>query len=126
MACCLKLFNFQIIYYAKENEWLGEADTTRLLSDHQHEETEDLPSEHVPTSNLPNQIEGGESFDVHFQPESHSTIRVLLLVFALSLHSVFEGFSVGMIQEVYVLLQVRMLLKFQLIQCVEFRFLWRC
>lgn len=44
--------------------------------------------------------------DVHFNPESHSTIRVIILVFALSLHSVFEGFSVGMVEDVKLLLQV--------------------
>ncbi|CEF66820.1 Zinc transporter ZIP1 [Strongyloides ratti] len=38
--------------------------------------------------------------------ESHSSMRAILLVFALSLHAVFEGLSLGMLMEVNVLLQV--------------------
>jgi zinc transporter ZupT len=44
--------------------------------------------------------------DEQFDPERQSTFRVLLLVFALSLHAIFEGLSIGMISTPTVLFQV--------------------
>uniref|UniRef100_A0A1I8C1Z4 Uncharacterized protein n=1 Tax=Meloidogyne hapla TaxID=6305 RepID=A0A1I8C1Z4_MELHA len=38
--------------------------------------------------------------------EDHSIFRILLMVFALSLHAVFEGLSVGMMTDVNLLLQI--------------------
>lgn len=44
--------------------------------------------------------------DDHTDYASHSSMRAILLVFALSMHAVFEGFSLGLISDVSVLLQV--------------------
>ena len=43
---------------------------------------------------------------IHFFPDTHSTVRAILLVFALSLHASFEGLSLGMITVVPQLIQV--------------------
>ena len=42
--------------------------------------------------------------------EDYSIFRILLMVFALSLHAVFEGLSVGMMTDVNLLLQVFILI----------------
>jgi len=42
--------------------------------------------------------------------EDYSIFRILLMVFALPLHAVFEGLSVGMMTDVNLLLQVFILL----------------
>jgi len=95
----------QTIIYANEKQWIsgGMGDRQHLLHQHHHSSTEE------------SQIRQGranegevaeEEEDTHFDPESHSTVRVILLVFALSLHAVFEGLSVGLLTDVAVLLQV--------------------
>uniref|UniRef100_A0A915L7C9 Zinc transporter ZIP1 n=1 Tax=Romanomermis culicivorax TaxID=13658 RepID=A0A915L7C9_ROMCU len=44
--------------------------------------------------------------DIHFDPESHSTSRTLLLLAALCLHSTFEGLALGLQRESGVALQI--------------------
>lgn len=62
-----------------------------------------------------------DEIDPHFDPSSHSTMRAALLVMALSLHAVFEGLSLGIMQDVNVILQVekanRFLLRFLYFFC---------
>ena len=67
---------------------------------------------HLPESpGRPNPPEVEEQ-DIHFDPDAHSSMRAFLLVSALSLHAVFEGLSLGLINQVTVLLQVRLPLLF--------------
>lgn len=67
------------------------ASTTRQRHSHEHGQEED-EEERTPHNQL--------------ETDTHSTFRVLTLVFALSLHAVFEGLSIGMISNAAVLLQV--------------------
>uniref|UniRef100_A0AC35UCY3 Fmp27_GFWDK domain-containing protein n=1 Tax=Rhabditophanes sp. KR3021 TaxID=114890 RepID=A0AC35UCY3_9BILA len=86
------LFLEQMILHSREMGWLG---TGTDLFAHSH-------GENVPILEDPN--EDGQ--DHHFDPDAHSTVRAILLVFALSLHAVFEGLSLGMLIDVNVLFQV--------------------
>uniref|UniRef100_A0A7E4W4J9 Zinc transporter ZIP3 n=1 Tax=Panagrellus redivivus TaxID=6233 RepID=A0A7E4W4J9_PANRE len=101
MGFLMVLFIEQTIIFAREQNWIGDTEVERLLGD--HHEDHGLPDS---PSAGPEEHLGDESHDVHFDPESHSSIRAILLVCALSLHAVFEGLSLGLITQVPVLLQV--------------------
>jgi zinc transporter ZupT len=104
-------FNFnQTILYAHKRGWIGNSRMEQLLA-HQ-EDSGLLTSTRRHHSHENNNDESGfaqidgEEEDAHFDPKTHSTFRVLLLVFALSLHAMFEGLSIGMVSDVPILLQV--------------------
>ncbi|KAI6198156.1 Zinc transporter ZIP1 [Aphelenchoides besseyi] len=83
------------LFFAHEREWIGSIQHQRLMH-HEHEEsTVEVETEAEPV------VE-----DEHFEHETHSTMRAVLLVLAISLHAVFEGLSVGMIVDVAALLQI--------------------
>ncbi len=84
-------------------EWIGASEVERMLTAH-----EQMPDSAVDTHSTSTTAPAAAS-DVHFEPTAHSTMRALLLVFALSLHAVFEGLSLGMITDVTLLLQVESL-----------------
>lgn len=89
----LVLFMEQTVIYANKRGWI-------------------VNTLHTPPSDILEHSHDGESAEYEqehiSQPETemHSTFCVLLLVFALSLHAVFEGLSIGMISDVPILLQV--------------------
>uniref|UniRef100_A0A0N5BTE7 Zinc transporter ZIP3 n=1 Tax=Strongyloides papillosus TaxID=174720 RepID=A0A0N5BTE7_STREA len=90
----------QFILFLRESGWISSHSMDLFSHGHSHEDgplLEDPTNETSLQSNEP---------DHHFDPDSHSSIRAILLVFALSLHAVFEGLSLGMLMEVNVLLQV--------------------
>uniref|UniRef100_A0A1I8AMH3 Zinc transporter ZIP3 n=1 Tax=Steinernema glaseri TaxID=37863 RepID=A0A1I8AMH3_9BILA len=91
----LVLFIEQIIEHAKEKGWIEDSGFNRIL-DHHHEQPED-----VMTSSHHSQ-----HHEAHFNEESNSTIRAVLLVVALSVHAAFEGLSLGTISDVSSLFQV--------------------
>uniref|UniRef100_A0A0N5AIQ4 Zinc transporter ZIP1 n=1 Tax=Syphacia muris TaxID=451379 RepID=A0A0N5AIQ4_9BILA len=88
----------QVTLYLKERNYIGSDVLERLIS---HEEI--LPD---PTHPHTQDDENTANVDLHFNPSSHSTMRAALLVMALSLHAVFEGLSLGVIQDANSLLQV--------------------
>lgn len=112
----------QTIMFLKEMNLIGGGDMERLLGhdndglpgsivDSQRRRTSEEPPLLEPST--PEGVRGGggggtvpAATDNHFHPESHSTIRAVLLVFALSLHAVFEGLSMGMQSSVDTMLQV--------------------
>lgn len=92
----------QIAIFAHERHWIGDG---QPLLEHYHEhegETEQRSSTPDETRSHSSSIISTD----HFEHETHSSMRAALLVMAISLHAVFEGLSVGMIQEVSTLLQV--------------------
>ncbi|CAD5207697.1 unnamed protein product [Bursaphelenchus okinawaensis] len=104
------MFVEQAAIFAHEQEWIGQGQN---ILGHGHEHTEDTVPilEEDTRSNGSVRSErrshaGSIMSDDHFEHETHSTMRAALLVMAISLHAVFEGLSVGMIQEVSALLQI--------------------
>uniref|UniRef100_A0AC35G7D0 Uncharacterized protein n=1 Tax=Panagrolaimus sp. PS1159 TaxID=55785 RepID=A0AC35G7D0_9BILA len=96
------LFIEQAIVYARESNWIGDSEIERLLGG--HDDNHHLPeSPAAPEVPLPGEEENP---DIHFDPDAHSSMRAILLVSALSLHAVFEGLSLGLIDSASVLLQV--------------------
>lgn len=77
--------------------WIGDSEVERLLGEHHDDPLPESPA-HL---NPPDQVEN----DIHFDPDAHSSMRAILLVSALSLHAVFEGLSLGLINQASVLLQ---------------------
>ncbi|KAI1722497.1 ZIP zinc transporter domain-containing protein [Ditylenchus destructor] len=118
----LVLFIEQIIMSAHERHWFGNSAIGHFHNEptpeHQHTvNTVDHSSvnslRHDETSPIlpPGSTHAhGDSVagepHSHTDPSSHSNIRAILLVFALSLHAVFEGLSLGMIADVSQLLQI--------------------
>uniref|UniRef100_A0A914X3M8 Solute carrier family 39 member 1 n=1 Tax=Plectus sambesii TaxID=2011161 RepID=A0A914X3M8_9BILA len=103
----------QMVMFAKEMSWIGGGELERLLGhdheglpgslvDSQRRRTSEEPD--TPPSATARRVPAAD--DQHFHPESHSTVRAVLLVCALSMHAVFEGLSMGMQSSVDVMLQV--------------------
>uniref|UniRef100_A0A914LT20 Uncharacterized protein n=1 Tax=Meloidogyne incognita TaxID=6306 RepID=A0A914LT20_MELIC len=96
----------QTIIYANKRNWLSNSFMERLSRrDDGHgiltlnrrtNSNENLENSHL-LENDDNEIELNEDYSI---------FRILLMVFALSLHAVFEGLSVGMMTDVNLLLQV--------------------
>uniref|UniRef100_A0A0N4VGU7 ZIP4_domain domain-containing protein n=1 Tax=Enterobius vermicularis TaxID=51028 RepID=A0A0N4VGU7_ENTVE len=123
----LNLSPCSVALFLKEQEWIGDETIDRLIS---HEEVLADPRDlraHAHTyghGKLANCFtkshkellqsfavkvtldDSTDEIDPHFDPSSHSTMRAALLVMALSLHAVFEGLSLGIMQDVNVILQV--------------------
>jgi zinc transporter 1/2/3 len=98
----LVLFIEQSIVHAHEQGWFGYHEGQRHLLGHHDEHNEGEEEETAANDNV---SESSQIVDAQFgQP--HSTVRVVLLVMALSLHAVFEGLSLGMIPEVTALFQI--------------------
>uniref|UniRef100_A0A914YY02 Uncharacterized protein n=1 Tax=Panagrolaimus superbus TaxID=310955 RepID=A0A914YY02_9BILA len=94
------LFIEQAIVYARESNWIGDSEIERLLGGHDDHQLPESPAAPEPP------VPGEEDHDIHFDPDAHSSIRAILLVSALSLHAVFEGLSLGLINSASVLLQI--------------------
>ncbi|KAI6225411.1 Zinc transporter ZIP1 [Aphelenchoides fujianensis] len=93
----------QAVIFAHEREWIG-GGHQRLMHDDEPPAAASVASvEVVPAEGAD---ESAVVEDEHFEHETHSTMRALLLVLAISLHAVFEGLSVGMIVDVAALLQI--------------------
>lgn len=75
------------------------------LLGHHNDDHEPLAGVEGPAAEDDSVSEASQIVDSHFGLQ-HSTVRVVLLVMALSLHAVFEGLSLGMIPDVTALLQV--------------------
>ncbi len=110
----LVLFLEQIVLWWKE-EWRGTTDGTSAgleSTENLLEETRRLPALLGSISTEPMDIAehrtedlfGGS--DIHFDPEAHSVFRAFVLVFALSLHAVFEGLALGLQRDVSTTLQI--------------------
>lgn len=90
----------QIILFFKESGLIDPNSMDLFSHGHSHDDGPLLDDVTHESSSQNNEL------DHHFDPESHSSMRAILLVFALSLHAVFEGLSLGMLMEVNVLFQV--------------------
>ncbi|KAH7727537.1 ZIP Zinc transporter [Aphelenchoides avenae] len=99
----LVLFIEQAIVYAHESGWMGEGHEGLL--GHHNDDHEPLAGVEGPAAEDDSVSEASQIVDSHFGLQ-HSTVRVVLLVMALSLHAVFEGLSLGMIPDVTALLQI--------------------
>uniref|UniRef100_A0A914MWC8 Uncharacterized protein n=1 Tax=Meloidogyne incognita TaxID=6306 RepID=A0A914MWC8_MELIC len=96
----------QTTIYANKRNWLSNSFMERLSRrDDGHgiltlnrrtNSNENLENTHL-LENVDNELELNEDYSI---------FRILLMVFALSLHAVFEGLSVGMMTDVNLLLQV--------------------
>jgi hypothetical protein len=99
----------QAIIYANKRNWLSNTGMEQLIS--RHEVVAISTSTRRTNSN--DHLEDApllENYQDDLEPiEDHSIFRVLLMVFALSLHAVFEGLSVGMMTDVNLLIQVILL-----------------
>ncbi|VDK75072.1 unnamed protein product [Litomosoides sigmodontis] len=80
----------QIVVFIREKQWHGSTDIDSLITGHHdHNET---------NSELVNPHSEYESeLSQESCTQSQSTVRVVLLVMALSLHAVFEGLSLGLV-----------------------------
>ncbi|CAD5211081.1 unnamed protein product [Bursaphelenchus xylophilus] len=92
------MFVEQAAIFAHERQWIG----GQSLLAHEDHEGDTRPIVEEERRSVASSIIS----DDHFEHETHSTMRAALLVMAISLHAVFEGLSVGMIQEVSALLQI--------------------
>ncbi|VDM99433.1 unnamed protein product [Thelazia callipaeda] len=99
----LVLFTEQVVLSIREKHALDNGDMDQLITGH---------NDYVSSSE-----NDGDSTDIYSEHESssrnsqdpqqsHTTVRVVLLVMALSLHAVFEGLSLGLIGDVNEILQV--------------------
>ncbi|CAK5089698.1 unnamed protein product [Meloidogyne enterolobii] len=96
----------QTIIYANKRNWLSNSFMERLSRredghgiltlNRRTNSSENLENTHL-LENDDNELESNEDYSI---------FRILLMVFALSLHAVFEGLSVGMMTDVNLLLQV--------------------
>ncbi|KAK0428155.1 hypothetical protein QR680_010641 [Steinernema hermaphroditum] len=94
----LVLFIEQTIEHAKEKGWIEDNGFNQIL-DHDHHHDQEA-------GDVMNSSHHSQHHEAHFNEESNSTVRAVLLVAALSLHAAFEGLSLGTITEVSVLFQV--------------------
>ncbi|TKR59422.1 hypothetical protein L596_029093 [Steinernema carpocapsae] len=97
----LVLFIEQMIEHAREKGWIADDGFNNLLS-HDHNDHEGADLNDVMQSSHHSQ----GHHEAHFNEESNSTIRAVLLVAALSLHACFEGLSLGTITDVNALFQI--------------------
>uniref|UniRef100_A0A0R3RVE8 Zinc/iron permease n=1 Tax=Elaeophora elaphi TaxID=1147741 RepID=A0A0R3RVE8_9BILA len=95
----LVLSTEQIVVFVREKQWHGSADMDNLITGH-HEHNESNPE-------LVNSHSEYET-EVNQQSltQSQSTVRVVLLVMALSLHAVFEGLSLGLVGGMNEIMQI--------------------
>lgn len=72
---------------------------------HHHHHASAIPSRPGPAAGA-----GGDGVHLHVDLNSHSAIRAFILVFSLSLHSVFEGLAVGLQQDAWRVLETSLAL----------------
>ncbi|VIO88150.1 ZIP Zinc transporter family protein [Brugia malayi] len=95
----LVLSTEQIILFIREKQCYGTVDMNVLISGH-HDHNDSNPELSTPYSECDD--------EVNHQSLTHtqSTLRIILLVMALSLHAVFEGLSLGLVSGMREIMQI--------------------